>query len=307
MTAPARKVRTLAEGDISFLEWEGPGPLLHFSHATGFNAETYRTILSPLAERFHIVASDLRGHGFSSLPAGIATDWRIYRDDLVQILAALHAPAILSGHSMGATVSLMVAAERPDLVKGIVLFEPVMIPRTAQLVRIAAHGIGRPIPNPLAEGAARRRDSFPSFEAALKAYTGRGAFKTWPQESLVDYLHGGLIPAPDGHGVRLACTPAWEAQTFRMTPFGASGTHPPREMSHRAGLRHAPLHLPRQRSEKLRPRRRPHREGGRCEPFPANGAAGGGAGGVGTDGGIDGRVKNAGDRSGLIPGSFINS
>jgi pimeloyl-ACP methyl ester carboxylesterase len=223
MTAPARKVRTLAEGDISFLEWEGTGPLLHFSHATGFNAETYRTILSPLAERFHIVASDLRGHGFSSLPAGIATDWRIYRDDLVQILAALHAPAILSGHSMGATVSLMVAAERPDLVKGIVLFEPVMIPRTAQLVRIAAHGIGRPIPNPLAEGAARRRDSFPSFEAALKAYTGRGAFKTWPQESLVDYLHGGLIPAPDGHGVRLACTPAWEAQTFRMTPFGASG------------------------------------------------------------------------------------
>ena len=35
---------------------------LLFVHANGFNARTYRTILGPLAEQFHILAVDLRGH-----------------------------------------------------------------------------------------------------------------------------------------------------------------------------------------------------------------------------------------------------
>src|SRR5687768_14473986 len=40
-----------------------------FSHANGFNALTYRTILAPLAADLRILAYDLRGHGASTLPA----------------------------------------------------------------------------------------------------------------------------------------------------------------------------------------------------------------------------------------------
>src|SRR5208282_3707008 len=98
MTDPARKTLPMPEGEISCLEWEGDGPLLHFAHATGFNAETYRGLLAPLTDRFRVAASDQRGHGFSTLPTrpGLAKGWTVYRDDLVRILDRLDGgPAIL--------------------------------------------------------------------------------------------------------------------------------------------------------------------------------------------------------------------
>ena len=68
--------------------------------------------------------------------------------------------------------------------------------------------------------AAKRRAIFPSFEMALSAYRGRGAFKTWPDETLADYLRGGLIPTGNGTEMRLACEPAWESSVFQHAPPG---------------------------------------------------------------------------------------
>ena len=51
-------------GEIAALSWSEAGseaPLLHFAHATGFNAHTYRRLLEPLSKRFRIAASDARG------------------------------------------------------------------------------------------------------------------------------------------------------------------------------------------------------------------------------------------------------
>jgi pimeloyl-ACP methyl ester carboxylesterase len=217
MTNPVRKALPLPDGAVSSLEWESGDPLFHFAHATGFNAETYRGLLDPLAGQFRVVASDARGHGFTTLPAtlDLPRGWTVYRDDLLRILDTLNGgPAILVGHSMGATVSLMAAALQPERVRALVLVEPVMIPqRLASTVRMS------PGPN-LADRAAQRRDRFASYDAALVAYTGRGAFKNWPTEVIGDYLKGGLVPDAGDDTVRLACAPAWEAATFRATPFG---------------------------------------------------------------------------------------
>ena len=218
MPDPVRTTLPLPEGEVSCLQWEGTGPFLHFAHATGFNAETYRGLLTPLADRLAIAACDQRGHGFSTLPAAEPpTGWTIYRDDLVRILERLDkGPAILAGHSMGGTVSLMAAALRPELVRGLVLVEPVMVPLLAKFL---LYFVRSSQPN-LADRAALRRDTFPSFDAALAAYTGRGAFKSWPNATIADYLRGGLIADPDTHAMRLACKPSWEAATFRAAPFG---------------------------------------------------------------------------------------
>src|SRR5262249_44941542 len=67
----------------------------------------------------------------------------------------------------------------------------------------------------------RRRRHFPSREAAFDAYLGRGAFETWPDEMLRDYLEAGFHDAPDG-GVTLACSPEWEGNNFecaRQVPW----------------------------------------------------------------------------------------
>ena len=67
----------MAGGEVSYLEWENSGPALHFAHANGFNAETYRRLLQPLASLFHIFALDMRGHGFTTLPTALRGSSRI--------------------------------------------------------------------------------------------------------------------------------------------------------------------------------------------------------------------------------------
>jgi pimeloyl-ACP methyl ester carboxylesterase len=222
MTEPVRKTIALPDGDVSCLEWPGDGAPLHFAHATGFNAETYRSLLGPLAGTFHIFAGDARGHGFSTLRADPKSNanWAVYRDDLVQLLDALDGrPIVLAGHSMGATTSLMAAAARPARVSGLVLIEPVIVPWQAWFLSRIPKSFG-PYKGPnLADRAAQRRDRFPSFDAAFAAYRGRGAFKTWPEEMLADYLKGGLNIDPATGEAVLACAPAWEAATFRSTAY----------------------------------------------------------------------------------------
>jgi pimeloyl-ACP methyl ester carboxylesterase len=209
--------------------------VLHFAHATGFNAETYRALLAPLAGRFHIFAIDQRGHGFSTLRAepDALKGWDVYGSDLAAFLARVAGgkPAVLAGHSMGGIASLMVAAHHPELVRAVVVAEPVLVsdtPPTPEQTRAMAER-----PN-LAEMAARRRGTFASFDEAFGRYRGRGAFTTWPDETLTDYLHGGLVKTGNGDEVRLACAPAWESATFHNAhPGGARLT----------GMMKAPLTL----------------------------------------------------------------
>jgi pimeloyl-ACP methyl ester carboxylesterase len=224
MSQPLRETMKLWDGEVSYLEWTGAGPSLLFAHATGFNAETYRMLLQPLSDRFHIYGIDQRGHGFTSLPTeeGLAKDWIIYRDDMVRFLDGLDGrPMILAGHSMGATVSLMAALLRPDLVRGLILIEPVFMPGSRFHWLLARWRMAKRGDPDLAERAAKRRDTFESLEFVERGYRGRGAFKSWPDQMVHDYLKGGLLPTEDGQ-VRLACAPAWESQTFRMAPRGVT-------------------------------------------------------------------------------------
>ena len=56
------------EADIPLLYWKGPkkgSPVFHWAHATGFNGETYKSLLQLMSTKFHVYAWDLRGHGRS--------------------------------------------------------------------------------------------------------------------------------------------------------------------------------------------------------------------------------------------------
>jgi pimeloyl-ACP methyl ester carboxylesterase len=187
-----------------------------FLHATGFNAMTYRSILAPLSPGLRILAVDQRGHGASRLPAEPLKlrSWKPYRDDLLALLSALAGPPpVLAGHSMGGTVSLLAAAARPAAVSGLVLFDPVVLNRWQTIAALLPGGSKAMKRSPLALGAAKRRSVFDSVEAVFAAYKGRGAFKTWSDIMLADYVAGGFLERPDGK-VQLACDPLMEAAIF---------------------------------------------------------------------------------------------
>lgn len=210
------------EGDISYLEW-GAGqnlPPFHFAHANGFNGQTYAEILRPLADEFNIRAWDARGHGVTSLRAdpSLQKGWNIYADDLIAMLEAFHAETgqkvLLAGHSMGGTMSLLAAAKRPDLVRGLLLLDPVMMPFYLSGMIGVINALPITVEGPsLVEAAARRRSQFESREAAVAAYLGRGAFRSWTDKMVEDYVEGGTRKTAGG--VELSCAPAWEAANFR--------------------------------------------------------------------------------------------
>lgn len=205
-------------------------------HATGFNAMTYQSLLAPLGLRARIGALDMRGHGRTTLPTkGGLSSWNRYRDDVIEFLER-EAPqgVVLGGHSMGGTVALLVAGKRPDLVKGLVLADPVIL---ARKIYFWNH-VFPPLywlfaRNKMAARAKKRRAEFGSFREALSSYIGRGAFQSWREPFLADYLLDGIDRVDEGpqdaesQRWALTCTPAWEAKTFgaqRHKPWAALKT-----------------------------------------------------------------------------------
>jgi len=201
------------DGDISYLRGpERPGaPYFHILHATGFNAQTYRQLLEPLSEHLNVFATDLRGQGHGTIKADPSefNSWDIYREDFYRVLEHIGQPIYLMGHSVGSIISIGGAVKRPDLVKGLILTEPLIPPAAGKIPERPYN----PIDNPLPEAARNRRSLFPSREAAIESYIGRGLFKTWDRSWIADYIDGGTRLREDGQ-VELTCAPEWEARSF---------------------------------------------------------------------------------------------
>ena len=226
------------EGVVAALEFGDPAAELSclFLHATGFNAMTYQSILAPLGLRARLAAIDIRGHGKTTLPAKAnMASWRRFRDDVIVWLEK-YAPGgvVLGGHSMGGCVSLMVAGKRPDLVRGLVLADPVILAprvyRGAHLFPLSQLTMRR---SRLSRMARRRRPHFGSIAEAKESYDGRGAFQTWREPFLDDYLLDGLERTDDNHPQSedqtwsLTCRPAIESAVFaaqRNRPWSALST-----------------------------------------------------------------------------------
>jgi pimeloyl-ACP methyl ester carboxylesterase len=57
------------DGDFSYIDWGGSGPLAHLAHATGFCAGTYTPIAGKLCHRLRVLGMDDRGHGRTTAEA----------------------------------------------------------------------------------------------------------------------------------------------------------------------------------------------------------------------------------------------
>ena len=219
---PQRKIHRTEEGEFSYLVWDQAGPAapaLHFAHATGFHGGVYQRLLAPLADRLRIWALDLRGHGRS--PAYMEPmklkSWDRYRDDLERFVEQeIGEPVFFAGHSLGGITSLSLASKRPDLARGLILIDPVMLtrPLTALVLSMKTLGIGYKIP--IAARALKRRSGWKHLEGMRASYVGKRIFRTWPEGWLDDYLADGTNVLKDG-SVELTCTPLWEAKTFSVT------------------------------------------------------------------------------------------
>jgi len=106
-------------------EADGPadGPPLMLLHALGEDRGSWREVAAALAaDGWRTLALDLRGHGDSGHP-GTYT-FESMRDDVLALLDALRIDRVtLVAHSMGTAVATLIAMDRPDVVRRLVLEE----------------------------------------------------------------------------------------------------------------------------------------------------------------------------------------
>jgi pimeloyl-ACP methyl ester carboxylesterase len=181
-------------------------------HATGLNAGVWEPLSAALGDGFDRWAVDFRAHGASPLADGATLEWTAMRDDVLAAVDELAPPpgTLLGvGHSMGGAALVLAEEARPGTFAGLWLFEPVIAP-PGMLTQ------GRGGSNPLADGAERRRASFPSFEAAFANYAGKPPFNTSRADALLSYVRHGFRTGEDGQ-VHLTCRPEHEAAVFRFS------------------------------------------------------------------------------------------
>jgi pimeloyl-ACP methyl ester carboxylesterase len=118
--------RTFDTGEvaINYVESSPTGPLLIMLHGMAASWQVFETTVPFLAVRWRVVAADLRGHGRS----GRVPD-RYQLTDYARDIAALHRhlsdePTVVVGSSLGSMVAIALAAERPSMVRAVVLEDP---------------------------------------------------------------------------------------------------------------------------------------------------------------------------------------
>lgn len=106
---------------LSYLDYGGEGPGVLLLHGLMSCATTWHQTAPWLSKHFRVVALDQRGHGLSDKPDHAYTRQH-YVTDAAEVIERLKlGPAIVIGHSMGALNGWVLAAKRPDLVRGLVL------------------------------------------------------------------------------------------------------------------------------------------------------------------------------------------
>ena len=115
--------RQAQTGEVSINYAEGPpnGPPFVVLHGGSARWQLGAALVRLLAERWHVYAPDLRGHGRSGHVPG-QYSLRDYARDVTAFLAdVVREPAILYGHSLGGEIAVMVAAEQPSLVRALIV------------------------------------------------------------------------------------------------------------------------------------------------------------------------------------------
>ena len=167
--------------------------MIIFSHANSFAASTYGVLFKNLKSRgFTVKTIEKFGHD-DKYP--VTNNWPHLVQQLIDFTQAevekAGAPAFLVGHSFGGFVSLMAAARVPELARGVLLVDsPILGGWRATTLGVikSAQLVGSVSPGAVSH---RRRNSWPSQQAALEYFRGKKAFAKWDPQVLHDYIaHG---------------------------------------------------------------------------------------------------------------------
>ena len=107
---------------LNYAEGPAAGSPLVMLHGGAGRWQLYYGMLAELAERCHVYAPDLRGHGKSGWVPWSYTI-RDYVEDIGAFLREVSGPAVLMGHSLGGVIAVATAKAWPDLVRALIVVD----------------------------------------------------------------------------------------------------------------------------------------------------------------------------------------
>ncbi len=152
MTAEVVRDSRVVHGHRRAFLRAGSGPPILLVHGIGNNAQTWASVVGPLAENHTVIAPDLLGHGDSDKPRG---DYSIagYANGMRDLLSVLDIEQVtVVGHSLGGGVALQFAYQFPE--------------RCQRLVLVGSGGLGSEL------SATLRAATLPGAELVLTALAG---------------------------------------------------------------------------------------------------------------------------------------
>lgn len=115
----------LSTGSVHYSE-HGQGVPLVMLHANPGDSKDFEAVIPALAKNYRVLALDWPGYGQSDLPqqpesATVLLFYKVLREFLTALALP---PAFFIGNSIGGNVAARLAAELPELVRGLVLVAP---------------------------------------------------------------------------------------------------------------------------------------------------------------------------------------
>ena len=135
----------------------GDGPALVMLPGRGYGPAS----LEPLAGRlvaagFRVILPEPRGYGESVGPLAAVTLEDLAADVARSIEAVGGAPAVVAGHAFGNRIGRMLAQQRPDLIRGVVLMAAGgKFPPTAEVAKNAQTALNKNVPDDQRAAAAK--------------------------------------------------------------------------------------------------------------------------------------------------------
>lgn len=206
-----------ASEKITFVDFGGDGPLLHFAHANGYPPRVYRRLLEPFTKHFRVVAMHFRPLWEGSNPKDTKS-WKALAKDMIQFFKEQGFKDMIGmGHSMGGCVSLFAADMQAGLFKKLIFIDPVFLPKKYIYSAMLMPSSVMMKRNPIAVIASKRRNTWENKQEALAFFQSKKVYQQVEEQVLEDFVQYGLKPTLSGQET-LAYPREWEARIYTLPP-----------------------------------------------------------------------------------------
>lgn len=189
-------------------------PIIHFAHANGFPAKTYSKLFSFLSGEFEIGFIERHAHN-KNFP--VDEGWVYLKEELREEIERRYSEKIIGiGHSLGGILHFLIAIERPELYKQIILLDAPLISRLSGLGIKLLKKTRLMSRTSLSRQTNCRRNFWKSKSDAFRHFNAKEKFRAFDEEVLRDYIEYGTVE--DESGVKLFFEPRIESKIYRTLP-----------------------------------------------------------------------------------------